>query len=135
VAVKWVMKGESHRAQARRFLEDSLSDGIRLISPPLFENETESVIQEQVYLKRVSLGDADRALKALDLIGVEIIYDPLLKEHARQIARKCNQSRVYDSTYAALAEIRGCEFWTADKHFCDAAKKVLHFVRFLHDYK
>jgi predicted nucleic acid-binding protein len=129
------MKGESHRAQARKLLRDSLSAGIRLISPPLFENETESVIQEQVYFRRVSMADADRALRALDLAGVEIIYDPLLKDRARQIARKCNQQRVYDATYAALAEIRGCGFWTADKLFYDAVKKVLPFVKYLPDYE
>lgn len=135
VAIKWVMKGESHRAQARKLLRDSLSAGIRLISPPLFENETESVIQEQVYFGRVSVADADRALRALDLAGVEIIYDPILKDGARQIARRCNQQRVYDATYAALAEIQGCDFWTADKLFYDAVKKVLPFVKYLPDYK
>ena len=135
VAVKWVMKGESPRAQARKLLRESLSTGVRLISPPLFENETESVIQEQVYFRRVSVADADRALRALEHVGVEIIYDPLLKDHARKIARKCNQQRVYDATYAALAEIRGCEFWTADKYFYDAAKTVLPFMRNLPDYK
>ena len=135
VAVKWVMKGESHRAQARKLLRESLSAGMRLISPPLFENETESVIQEQVFLKRVSVADADRALRALEHVRVDIIHDPLLKEHARQIARKCNQRRVYDATYAALAELRGCEFWTADKSFYDAAKAMLTFVKYLPDYK
>lgn len=107
VAIKWVMKGESHHFQVRKLLRDSLSAGIRLISPPLFENETESVVQEQVFLKRVSVADGDKALRALDHAGVEIIYDSLLKERARQIVRKCNQRRVYDATYAALAEIRG----------------------------
>jgi predicted nucleic acid-binding protein len=135
VAVKWVMKGESHRGQARKFLRDSLSSGVRLISPPLFENETESVIQEQVFLRRVSVADADRALQALDRIGIEIIYDPLLKKHARQLARTCNQRRVYDATYAALAQIRGYDFWTADKSFYDATKGMLTFVRYLPDYK
>lgn len=116
-------------------MRDSLSAGIRLISPPLFENETESVVQEQVFLKRVSVTDGDKALRALDHVGVEIIYDSLLKERARQIVRKCNQRRVYDATYAALAEIRGCVFWTADKLFYDAVKAVLPFVKYLPNYK
>jgi len=37
-------------------------------------------------------------------------------------------------TYAALAELRGCEFWTADKAFYDAVKAVLSFVKYLPDY-
>jgi len=49
VAVKWVMRGESHRRLARKLLRESLAAGIRLIAPPLFESETESVIQEEVF--------------------------------------------------------------------------------------
>ena len=44
---------------------------------------------------------------------------------AREIARQSNQERVYDSIYAALAELRGCELWTADKAFYDAVKSKL----------
>ena len=134
VAVKWVMKGEAHRRQARKLLRESLAAGIRLIAPPLFESETESVIQEEVFFGHVSVADADKALRALDRAGVQIIYDPHVKERARQIARQFNQRRVYDATYAALAELRGCEFWTADKAFYDAVKAVLTFVKYLPDY-
>ncbi|MBM3240400.1 type II toxin-antitoxin system VapC family toxin [Candidatus Poribacteria bacterium] len=83
VAVKWVMKGESHRRQARKLLRESLVARIRLIAPPLFENEIESVIQEEVFFGHVSVMDADKALRALDNAGVQIIYDPRVKEHAR----------------------------------------------------
>jgi len=134
VAVKWVMKGESHRKQARKLLRDSLAAGIRLIAPPLFESETESVIQEEVFLGNASVADGDKALRAFDRVGVQIIHDTRVKERARQIARQFNQRRVYDATYAALAELRGCEFWTADKAFYDAVKAALPFVKYLPDY-
>jgi len=134
VAVKWVMKGESHRRQARKLLREFIASGIRLIAPPLFENETESVIQEEVFFGHVSVADADKTLCALDLAGVQIINDPRVKESARQIARQFNQRRVYDTTYAALAELRGCEFWTADKAFYDAIKTVLSFAKYLPEY-
>jgi hypothetical protein len=41
VAVKWVMKGESHRRQARKLLRESLVAGIKLVtySPPDSENQ------------------------------------------------------------------------------------------------
>jgi hypothetical protein len=41
---------------------------------------------------------------------------------------------VYDATYAVLAELRGCEFWTADRVFYDAVKATLGFVKYLPDY-
>jgi predicted nucleic acid-binding protein len=134
VAVKWVMRGESHRRQARRLLRESHTKGITLIAPPLFEGETSSVIQEEVFFGHVSAVEADKALRALDRADVQIIHDPRVKERARQIARRFKQRRVYDATYAALAELRGCEFWTADKAFYDAVKTALPFVKYLPDY-
>ena len=134
VAIKWVMQGESHRRQARKLLRESVEVEIRLIAPPLFESETESVIQEEVFLKHVSFAEANGALHALDRAGVQIVYDPRVKERARQIARRFNQRRVYDATYAALAEVRSCEFWTADRAFYEAVRVELKFVRYLSDY-
>ena len=58
-----------------------------------------------------------------------------LVKRARQIARQFGQPQIYDSLYAALAELRGCEFWTADKRFYDAVKGGLPFVKYLVHYK
>ncbi len=57
-----------------------------------------------------------------------------MRYRAREIAERFNQRFVYDATYAALAEIRNCEFWTADKVFYDAVKADLAFVKYLPDY-
>ena len=54
--------------------------------------------------------------------------------HARAIARQFDQPRIYDSLYAALAELHGCEFWTADKRFYDAVTLNLAFVKYLPHY-
>jgi predicted nucleic acid-binding protein len=134
VAVKWMMQGESHRRQARKLLRESIEAEIRLIAPPLFESETESVIQEDIFLGHISVIDADKALRVLERAGVQIVHDLRVKERARKIARRFNQRRVYDATYAALAEVRGCEFWTADRAFYDAVKAGLRFVKYLPDY-
>lgn len=135
VAVKWVMKGEPYRKQARSLLHDSLATGISLIAPPLFEYEVESVIQEELLHGYLSVADADRALRALDGAGVQIVTDARIRSRARQIARRFRQRRVYDSVYAALAELRGCDFWTADRAFYEAVKSGLHSVKYLPDYK
>jgi predicted nucleic acid-binding protein len=134
VAVKWVVKGEPFRAKARKLLQESLAKGITLIAPPLFEYETESVIQTKVVNRKVSVADADLALQALAAVGVRLVTHPGLIERAREIARQFNQPKIYDSLYAALAELRGCEFWTADKTFYDAVKAALPLVRYLPDY-
>ncbi len=58
------------------------------------------------------------------------------RNKARQLLR---DARLKDITligppYAALAELHGCEFWTADKVFYEAVKAVLPFVKYLPDY-
>jgi predicted nucleic acid-binding protein len=115
-------------------LLDSLETGFTLIAPPLFEYETESVLQERLYSGALTVGETDTALARLAAIDVQIVTHPDMVTRARQIARQFNQRRVYDSTYAALAEVRGCEFWTADKTFYDAVKVGLPFVKYLPDY-
>lgn len=75
------------------------------------------------------------AQKLLNSLSVCILYDSNVRARARAIAEQFHQERVYDSTYAALAEQRGCEFWTADKAFYEAVKGRLAFVHFIGDYQ
>ncbi len=77
---------------------------------------------------------ADRTFVLLDSAPVGIVTHPRLRQRAREIARQFKQRKVYDSTYAALADLRGGEFWTADKVFYDAVKAALPFVKYLPDY-
>jgi predicted nucleic acid-binding protein len=101
----------------------------------LFEYETESVIQTKLWLGLVTLAEADFALQALAAVGVQPINQPDAVKRAREIARQFNQPKIYDALYAALAELRGCEFWTADKAFYEAVNAALPFVKYLPDYR
>jgi len=134
IAVKWFIKGESFRQKALKLLRESQAAGITLIAPPLFEMETDSVIQTRVVEGKTTPAVADQTLAILDTAPVAITTHPRLRQKAREIARQFNQRKVYDATYAALAELRGCDFWTADKIFFDAVKSVLTFVKYLPDY-
>ncbi|MFN3762195.1 MAG: hypothetical protein ACK4WK_03210 [Anaerolineae bacterium] len=58
-----------------------------------------------------------------------------MMDRAREIARQFHQERIYDSLYAALAELYNCEFWTADRAFYEAVTPVLAYVRYLPDYR
>lgn len=134
VGVKWVIKGEPFRAKARKLLKDSLTNGVTLIAPPLFEYEVESVIQTKVVRGLVTMADADLALHAIAAVGVQLLTQPDTVRRAREIARQFSQPKIYDSLYVALAELRGYEFWTADKNFHDVVKIALPFVKYLPDY-
>ena len=134
VVVKLVLKGEPHRSAARRLLRDSLVNEVKLIAPPLFESEADTVIFKRIYDGKLSLVEAHQALAGLDRIPVQLLTHPNLRQRAREIAEHFKLSMVYYATYAALAEVRGCAFWTADKEFYDTVKTVLPFVKHLPDY-
>ena len=134
VAIKWFIRGEAFRHRALQLLRDAVEAGITLIAPPLFEMETDSVIQTRVVDGRTTPEVADKTPTLLDNAPVNIVTHAQMRRRAREIAREFNQTKVYDSTYAVLAELRGCEFWTADKAFCDAVKDALSYVKYLPDY-
>ena len=134
IAVKWAVKGEPFRAKALAFLRDAGASGIRLIAPPNFISEVDSAIRKRVFNGRMSAAEAKKAYPILDAAPVEIVDMPGMLQSAREIAEQFNQRFVYDASYAALAELRGCEFWTADKEFYDAVRVKLTFVKYLPDY-
>ena len=86
VAVKWVIMGEPWRKKARKLLRDSIAARIELIAPPLFEYETESVIQGLLTSGSLSLGEADTALKRLAAVGVKTLSDSDMVKRAREAA-------------------------------------------------
>jgi len=134
VVVKLVLKGESHRVTARRLLRDCLVNNVTLIAPPFFESEADTVICKRVHEGKLSTTDAQKAFAGLDKVAVKLMMLPNLRQRAREIAAQFHLRTVYDATYAALAELRGYEFWTADKVFHDAVKAGLSYVKHLPDY-
>lgn len=132
--VKLALRGEPHRVTARRLVRESVAARIELIAPPLFESEVDTVIRKRVVTGKLSLIDAHKAYSVLDRAPILVVNHPNLRQRARDIAEQFHLSTVYDATYAALAELRGCEFWTADKAFYNTVKTVLTFVKYLPDY-
>lgn len=134
IAIKWVINDEPFCAEARALLKDAEIIGIQLIAPPIFTSEVDSIVRKHVFYGRMSSSEARKAYSIFDLIPVEIMDFFNVRQLARNIAERFNQRSVYDATYAALAELRNCEFWTADKAFYNAVKTNLKYVRYLPDY-
>lgn len=134
IAIRFAIKGEPYRQKARRFVADCATVGLILIAPPLYESEADSVIRRRVHEGKMTSTAGNAAQAILNALPIVIIYDPNVRAQARKIAEQFNQERVYDSTYAALAERCGCDFWTADKAFYDAVKGTLTFVKYIGDY-
>ena len=134
VAIKWLVKQEPFRNQARQLLRDAQLNTISLIGPPLLEYEVESSLQRRLYYGRTTTKAVDASLNSFYALRIRIVSHRDVIAHAREIARRFNQECIYDSVYAALADLRGCEFWTADKVFYDTVHAELKFVKYLPDY-
>ena len=134
IAVRWAVKGEPFTAKGRALLKDAGASGVQLIAPSYFTGEVDSAISKRVFDGKMAAVEGRKAYAILDAAPVEIVDMPGVRQRARKIAEQFRQRFVYDATDAALAELRGCEFWTADKVFYDAVKAVLSFVKYLPDY-
>lgn len=105
------------------------------MAPAYFQAEVDSALRMAVFHKTIRASDAPAFHAALDALPVEVFYDPALRVLARQLGDKLGAPRVYDATYAAVAQLRGCDLWTADKQMGNGAQSAgLDLVRFLGNY-
>lgn len=134
VAIKWVITSETDRDKALALLQDSIRAGVTLIAPPLFPVEVDSIIRKRVHNGSLTVEEGVRGYRQLDAIPVQIVEELGLRHRSREIAEQFNQRLVYDSLYAALADLRKCELWTADTRFHRVVKADLPFVKHIAEY-
>lgn len=141
-AIAFTLPDEPLYAQAQALIADLDAQGARLIAPPLFEAETDSVLRLRVAVKGTLTAAGEvLAQGVLDALPVQIIYDPATRGRARQLAAQLGRPRVYDATYAALADLHGIadrhgtRLWTADERFFNAVTSAgLVLVKFIGSY-
>lgn len=122
-----------HERAVQRFARWA-EEEVVLIAPHLFEAEVDSGIRRLVHSKALT-PEAGRAVQQIvDALPVRLIHSKRARRRARELAERFHQSKVYDTTYAALAELRGREFWIADRKFYQAVKGALRFVHFIGDF-
>ena len=78
---------------------------------------------------------ADILRKSIYLLNrIEAALPAGLYKRALQLAHRYGRPTIYDTLYVALAELAGCDFWTADKRLVNALGDRLTFVRPLHSF-
>ena len=134
VAVKVVVT-ESDSDKADALFDEWAYEGKQLIAPAFFEVETDSILRQKVMLrKELSLEQAEAAFAKLQTLPIQQIAVLGQRQRAWKIAADYGFATVYDATYLALAELRGCEFWTADERLFNRVKDTLTFVKWLQNY-
>ena len=118
-----------YHAQARSLLTDCLASGVQLLAPVLWEAETDSSLNVARRARHINAAAAKVAFQWIDAAPVDILHHPNARALARSIAEAIGTPRVYDATYAALAHLRACPFWTADERFYNAVQNALVAAR------
>jgi len=91
-----------------------------LLGPPLLFIEVTSVLREKLAQRQITSQEAELAFSTFQLLPIARVWPQELHTRAWEIAKALDQRKAYDAHYLALAEIEGCELWTADRRLYNA---------------
>ena len=108
------------------------SESRPIFVPSLFYPEVTSAIRKRVFRKMIVPSDAPLLLdEALDW-NITIWTDERpIQANALEFATRFNRPKAYDAQYLALADLLGCELWTADRRLVNAVAGELPWVRWI----
>lgn len=136
IALKWVIdEPDSNIAEALLTMWGNKK--IVMLAPALLAYEVTNVLYQNVRKGKITINRAREALADVLFIGMELDFfqDPDLGRRAMELAQRFNLPATYDPHYLALAERKGCEFWTADIKLWKAVQGELDWVRWMSDYQ
>jgi predicted nucleic acid-binding protein len=117
--------------QAEVALQEWRQERVTLIAPALFAFEVTSSLRRLVYLKELTPEEGEEAFERFLRIGVRLSHRRGIFPLAWNLAKRFDLPRAYDTAYLALAQLRNCEFWTADERLYNAVSKELRWVNWL----
>ena len=130
VGVKWLVH-EDDSVVALRLRHDIHMLGKSIISPPHMSSEMASAIHKRYYAGTMRPENARQALAMLPDVCPEAVFMSELPLQAFEIAAQFNLKWIYDAFYVALADIVGCDMWTADATLHRAVHPAFPNVRLL----
>lgn len=133
VVVKWFIF-EDYRDESLALLDECDALGIPTIAPDHIYTEVTSTFRGLVHRRIITSESGDEAVSML--MRAQIVrFDTVdLLNDAWRIAKLYNLSTMYDAYYLALADLRGCDFWTADQRLINSIRGDLPFVRHIKDF-
>lgn len=121
--------------QAISLLEKWEDDQTTLIAPTFFAYEVTSTLRRLVHLKQINPFQGDRAFEKFLQFPIRLSHRPEILLLAWELAKEFDRPRAYDTAYLALAQLQGCEFWTADERLYNAVGEHLDWVKWIGDYQ
>ncbi len=107
----------------------------QVVAPPLWMYEVISTVRKHVYRALLPAAEEVEAIATLRGLPVQLLAPDELHQRAWEFAHHFNRPTVYDAHYLALADLLGCEFWTADERLFNTVRHELPWVRWLGHYE
>lgn len=105
-----------------------------LVAPALLAFEVISTLRRLVFLKEITPPEGEEAFEHFLRIPVHLSHQRGIFRLAWSLAERFNRPRACDTAYLALAQLRGCEFWTADERLYNAVSHELEWVKWVGNY-
>ena len=128
IAIK-LLVDEPDSVDAMAQWETWVRSGTMVYAPRLFVWECANAVRRAVVQGRLPADEAVAALQRLTGIDVDLVNveDDVIHVYQNFVA-KYDMPAMYDATYLAVADMLGCELWTADKRLYRTVGHALPWV-------
>ena len=134
LAIKWVLK-EPYAEEALALASEWATAETRPVAPCLLLVEAANVLHRRAALGHISPSQAGQLLAGFLNMGIEVRESPQIHLRALELAQELQRPAVYDTHYLALADILGCDLWTADERFFNSVKERQPRVKWLGEFE
>ncbi len=115
VAAKLILIDENGADKALALAQSCAVQGETIVAPPLLLSEVTNVIRQRMRLRGLLLADTRQLLGDFMALPIAVTAPAGLYDQALQVADQYNLPATYDAQYVALAQMLGCDLWTADQ--------------------
>ncbi len=130
LVIAWVLP-EEFSNEAFALKERWAAEGVELVAPVILASEVPSALRQAVYRGRILAGEGDEAFESFLEMPIRIIQPENLLSRAWEVGKAVNAPRLYDAFYVGLADIEGCELWTADRRLVNLVQPKFSQVHWL----
>jgi len=134
LAIKWILN-EPYTDRELTIAGEWAATETRPAAPCLLLVEATNVLHRRMLKGDISSSQAVHLLAGFLNMGIEVRESPQIHLRALELAQELQMPAVYDTHYLALADIMGCELWTADERFFNSVKVHKPQVRWLGEFK
>ncbi len=133
IAVKWLIP-EHDSDRALDLYAHILANQDTVIAPPHMPVEVVNTIRKKARREEITPAEAEHALANFLGFSINLAVPAGLHDAALLLAQRFDRPTVYDTYYVALAEIAGCQMWTADQKLLNALGGRIPFVKSLSNF-